>query len=397
MVAYGGGHVAALAPVAKKLEETGHEVVFLALTTAKNYLDKRNIKSIGFKDILFLADNAAIEYGQKLAANLEGRAVSHEESVAYLGMSYSDLAAQYGGAEAEKLYAQHKRQAFLPVASLKKALLHYKPDIVVATNSPRAERAAIIAAGKLKIPAVCVVDLFAVKEIDWIGKPGFADRICVLNNNVKDRFIEAGRALSDVVVTGNPAFDALLEEKTRQAGAGLRKQRGWDDGKINILWASQPEPLKHPFSNVKGDPHLPYDIENRLREFVAENDGFRLVVRYHPSQNDVFREGKNVDFSPAHDEVAAVIHACDMCVTITSTVALEAHIAGKPVITVDKSIFTEEAPFSKMGIALGVKEIAALPEAILTQLKQAIAQKQQESKNATDKVIESIELLGKHV
>jgi len=397
LVAYGGGHVAVLAPVAQKLKEKGHEVVFLALTTAKNYLDKRNIESIGFRDLLFLADDKASKYGEKLAAGLEVGAVAHEESVAYLGMSYSDLASEKGEVEAEKLYAQHKRQAFLPVRSLKAALAHYKPDIVVATNSPRAERAAIIAAGELHIPSICVVDLFALKEIEWIGKPGFAKRVCVLSEAVRQMFLQAGRGADEVVVTGNPAFDVLQTDEARARGAKMRRENGWDDGKINILWASQTEPEKHPFSDIKGDPQLPYDIEKCLREFVVANDGFRLVVRYHPSQNDIFRDGKNVAYSPATDEVAAVIHACDMCITITSTVALEAHIAGKPVITVDKSIFTDEAPFSRMGISQGVEDIEMLPGAILNRSKHTIVKKPQEIQNATDKVIESIELLVENV
>jgi CDP-glycerol glycerophosphotransferase (TagB/SpsB family) len=237
------------------------------------------------------------------------------------------------------------------------------------------------------------VDLFAMQEIEWIGKPGFADRVCVLNEAVREMFLQAGRGADEVVVTGNPAFDVLQTDEARARGAKMRSANGWDDGKINILWASQPEPEKHPFSNARGDPDLPYVIEKRLREFVAENDGFRLVVRYHPSQNDVFSEGKNVAFSPASDEVAAVIHACDMCITITSTVALEAHLAGKPVITVDRSIFTPEAPFSKMGISQGVEDLDLLPGAISGFKKQAIAQKQQGMQNATSKLIESIELL----
>ncbi len=405
LVAYGGGHVAALAPVARKLENSGHEVVFLALTTARQYLEKRgmqsNIKVMGFKDLLFLAEQNALELGEKLAAELpENNAVSHEESVAYLGISFSDLVAEKGLIEAEKLYDEHKRQAFLPVRTMRTAFEYYKPDVVVATNSPRAERAAIIAAGEMNIPSICLVDLFALQERQWIGVAGFANRICVLNDAVKEMFLECGRGDDEVVVTGNPAFDVLLTDEAREKGRKMRSQRGWDDGKINILFASQPEPEHHPFNDKIGNPALPDDIENSLRSFVTNNNGFRLIVRYHPSQNSVFRDGKNVEFSPSSDEISAVLHAVDIVVTITSTVAIEAHILEKPVITVDISIFSADAPYAKMGISVGVDSLEELHDVILEQAKLLSnghvnkPHKKQEIVCASDRVVEVIEALG---
>ncbi len=359
--------MAALAPVAKKLEDAGHEVVFLALTTARQYLEKYGIASIGFKDLLFLADENALEFGEKLAMEIPvSSAVSMEETIAYLGMSFSDLIAEKGAEEAEKLYAKQQRQAFLPVRTMKKILEYYKPDVVVATNSPRSERAAIMAAGELAIPAVCVVDLFAIIGKEWIGAAGFAERICVLNQSVKDMLLGCGRGEDEVVVTGNPAFDVLLTDEACEKGRKMRAGRGWNDGKINILFASQPEPENHPFNDKIGNIHLPDEIENVLCRFVAGNDGFRLIIRYHPSQNSIFKAGKNVEFSPTSDEISAVLHAIDMVITITSTVAVEASIIGKPVITVDKSIFTEDVPYAEMGISVGVKEMEELAGAILS-------------------------------
>ncbi|MEQ1706319.1 MAG: CDP-glycerol glycerophosphotransferase family protein, partial [Rickettsiales bacterium] len=345
----------------------GHEVIFLALTTARQYLEKYGIPSIGFKDLLFLADENALEFGKKLAMEIPvSSAVSMEETIAYLGMSFSDLIAEKGVEEAEKLYAKQQRQAFLPVRTMKKILEYYKPDVVVATNSPRSERAAIMAARELGIPAVCVVDLFATIEKEWIGAAGFAERICVLNQSVKDMLLGCGRGEDEVVVTGNPAFDVLLTDEACEKGRKMRAGRGWNDGKINILFASQPEPENHPFNDKIGNIHLPDEIENVLRGFVGNNDEYRLIVRYHPSQNCVFKEGKNVELSTQQEAISAVLHAVDLVITITSTVAVEASIIGKPVITVDKSIFTEDVPYVEMGISIGVKETEELAGAILS-------------------------------
>lgn len=393
--------MAALAPVAKKLSQRGHEVVFLGLTTARQYLEKHEIPSIGFKNLLFLADTNALDLGKKLAVDIPANsAVSVEETVAYLGISYSDLIAEKGVEEAENLYTKHQRQAFLPVRTLKKVLEYYKPDVVVATNSPRSERAAIMAAGELGIPSVCVVDLFAIIEKEWIGVSGFADRICVLNEPVKEMFVECGREDAEVVVTGNPAFDVLLTDAVYNNGQQMRAQRRWNDGKINILFASQPEPEKHPFNDKTGNVHLPDEIENVLRKFVAENDRYRLIVRYHPSQNCQFKEGRNIELSTQAEAISMVLHAVDILITITSTVAIEAKVVGKPVITVDKSIFTDDIPFAAMGISLGVKELGELADAILEKAKLLGSSRkkyyrEQDWKGADDRIIEVIEGLGK--
>lgn len=397
LVSYGGGHVAALAPVAKKLKERGHEVVFLGLTTARQYLEKQGIPAIGFKDLLFLADENAPEFGKKLAAEMPANsAVSQEETIAYLGISFSDLVAEKGEAEANKLYTKNQRQAFLPVRTFRKIFEYYKPDVVVATNSPRSERAAIMAAGELGIPAVCVVDLFASHERKWIGAPGYANRVCVLNNAIKEMFLGCGRKTDEVIVTGNPAFDVLLTDAAYNSGRELRIRRGWDDGRINILFASQPEPEKHPFNDKAGNPNLPDEIEDALRKFVAKNGGYRLIVRYHPSQNHVFKEQENVELSTQAEEISTILHAVDLVITITSTVAVEAKVAGRPVITVDKSIFSEDAQFSAMGISVGVNELEELAGAILEQAKLLSGYgKKYEAENdwqgAADKVMEVIE------
>ncbi len=92
-----------------------------------------------------------------------------------------------------------------------------------------------------------------------------------------------------------------------------------------------------------------------------------------------------------------------MVITITSTVAIEASIIGRPVITVDKSIFSEDAHYAKMGISVGVDDMSLLSGVILQQAQLLNspsvknADKKQDKGKATDKVVEIIESLGKNV
>lgn len=365
-ISYGGGHVACLAPLALTMQSKNIPFKFLALTTASSYLNPLGISALGFKDLPEATASDVQHWGKLLAKDVPSNGtVSIEETVAYLGLNFRELVTKHGEQEAFDLYAIHGRQAFLPVEVMKSALNYLKPELLVTTNSPRTERAAVIAARELGIDTICIVDLFALQEVQWVGELGYADRICVLNEAVRTMFIKHGRQPHEVVVTGNPAFDRLITQETKLAGLRLKQSRGWDDGKINILWASQPEPEKHPFTDKKGDPQLPRKVEYELRRFVAQNADFRLIVRYHPSETEEFITHENVEFSPLSENLAALLNAVDTVIVTASTVGLEASIVGCNVISVDCSIFTEDAPYSTMGISQGVKQIKDLASAIL--------------------------------
>lgn len=366
-VAYGGGHVAMLAPVFKALLDAGRPAVFLALTTAAAYMETLGLPYIGYRSLPGAIEPSVLAYGEKLAQGLPaGGSVSKEETIAYLGLNYRELVAKYGEVGASDRYENQGRQAFLPVALFERWFSEIRPAVVIASNSPRSEQAALLAAGRLGISSVCTVDIFGLQEIKWIGLPGYADRVCVLNEQVRQMFVEYGRGKEEVVVTGNPVFEELLDPEIQEAGERFRSMRGWGRDEVVILWASQVEPEKHPFADRKGDPSLPRRIEAALRKFVAENAGFHLVIRYHPSERVDFENGQaRVHFSPCHEKLAVLLHAIDLTVVTASTVGLQAYLAGKIVISVDDSIFTEDAPYSRMGISFGVKELDDLDKALL--------------------------------
>ena len=207
-VAYGGGHIAMLLPVAQRVRELGlARPLMLALTTAEAVSRQAGLETVGFADFAGPDDGEALQHGALLAAQLPTSPVHAAQSTAYLGLSYADLQASLGKEGAAQAYAQYGRQCFHPLPTMRRILRTLAPSLLVTTNSPRAERAAVEAARELGIPAACLVDLFAVDEKVWIGRPGYADRVCVLNEQVRQMFIDEGRAPADIVVTGNPGFD----------------------------------------------------------------------------------------------------------------------------------------------------------------------------------------------
>ncbi|MCI4440796.1 UDP-glycosyltransferase [Tibeticola sp.] len=364
-VCYGGGHVQALLPVAERVRSLGlAEPHFLALTTAAPLARARGFPTLGFRDLVEPGDRHALQIGERLAAQLSVQATDRDESVAYLGLSYADLEQRLGAAEAAERYARYGRQAFLPLGILERALRRLQPALVLATNSPRAEQAAIESARALGIPSVCLLDLFGIWERERLARADYADALCVLNDAVRERFIAAGRPAEHIFVTGNPAFDGLRNPMLPAQGAALRRAAGWEDLHV-LLLATSPEPERIPGIAAVGDPQWPRRIEQRLIEIVQANPRLALWLRRHPSE-------------PPADAVAALgyprirvagpevllhawLHAGDEVLVTVSTVGVEAALCGRPVTQIHGSILDELSPYVEMGLAqraLGLEALA---------------------------------------
>ena len=364
-VAYGSGHIKMLIPVAQALAASGlARPVVLALTTAAPVARAAGLEVLGFKDFVEPGDTSALAHGRRLMAALGSPVADAEETTAYLGLSFADLVAEVGLPEAESRYLENGRQAFLPTATLTRILKKIRPDVVVATNSPRAERAAVVAARQLGIPAVCVVDLFAIDEVKWIGAVDYADQVCVLNEAVRQFLINAGRAKHQVVVTGNPGFDALNSAGAIAQGQALRQAQGWA-GKRVVVWPVQVEPALHPFDGRPGNPALPAQALAQVVAWVLSRDDVVLCVRARVGeQAPAVPVDKRVVLTGQDWPLAPLLHAADMVVTLSSTVGLEGHLAGCRLIQVLGSVFDDAMPLARYGMADEAVQVADLPQAL---------------------------------
>lgn len=394
LVAYGGGHVRMLLPVARALRDRGlAEPVFLGLTTARAQVLAAGFPCLGFLDFVEAGDAPALAQGRQLACALAQHAVSFEESAAYLGLCYADLEHELGAEQAARRYADQGRQAFLPVRTLQRILRRLRPALVVATSAPRAERAALLAARALGVPSVCLVDLLAAYEIEWLQAPDYADRVCVLNEPVRQRLLAAGRRPQQVVVTGNPAFDPLFDPALRERGAALRRSRGWERRSV-WLWASQPEPARHHRSGQAGDPRLPARIAARLQSLTEAHPDLELVIRPHPSEAAGYRIalGERQHLSGPGEDLHTLLAACDGVVVLTSTVGIEARMAGCHVLQVLGSLYSDDAPYQACGIADAAVPLEQL-EAALLDLRGRPRQPARGGEPATPRVLAQLEAL----
>ncbi|MES2936497.1 MAG: hypothetical protein V4864_02370 [Pseudomonadota bacterium] len=366
-VSYGGGHVKALLPVARRVRELGiARPVYLALTTAADEVRAAGLPVLGFRDVLTEGDGTARAKGEELVAQLQVHAADREESIAYLGLSYIDLEQRLGAEAAARAYAEYGRQAFLPLGILERVIRKVAPSLVVATNSPRAERAAIETARTMGVPSVCLVDLLGIWERELLARADYADAVCVLNVSVRDMLVRAGRPTQDLHVTGNPAFDSVHDAAMKEQGRRWREEAGWQDLHV-CLYASSPEPQRIAGVEGTGDPEFPRRLERALRDAAERNPRLALCVRRHPSEaapQDVIEAAHpRIRASGREMPLHAAIHASDEVLVTVSTVGVEAGIAGKPVTQLRGSILDHLSPYLDMGIASRELTLDAIPAA----------------------------------
>ena len=353
-VTYGGGHVNAVLPLIEALRRRNDlRLSVLGLTAARAKLEAAGFPCLGFRDFVQPGDEAAVDFGRGLAQGLRSSDIPPDESAAYLGLSYDELSQRLGREAAAIHYRDKGRGAFLPIVVLRRILERLSPDLVIATNSPRAERAAIIAAGQLGIPSMCLVDMFGFgEETEWLRRPDYASRVCVLADFVRDYLVEQGRNSEDIVVTGNPAFDSLADPALARNATELRSRQGWE-GKHVVLWASE--------WSGEEDVETKLAIDDALIAAAPAHPDWAMAVRFHP--NEPSRAGrfpKGWTISTQADDLGTLLSAVDAVVVFSSTVGLQAALLGKRLVTYRATSVSHTARYDEVGLAHGCWKVEQL-------------------------------------
>jgi UDP-N-acetylglucosamine:LPS N-acetylglucosamine transferase len=365
-VAYGGGHINMLIPLIKAMRtQKKYKVITLALTTASISLEKYDIPYIGYKDIIDSNNADAMAMGQELASSFEGAMlVDRNETIAYLGLSFFDLVERYGKNEADAQYLQKGRAAFLPLTVMERLLRKIKPDLVISTNSPRTEKAVLLEAQKLSIPAICLVDLFDPREIkDRLGKQGYGSKICVFSEGVKNNLIKSGRLPKEVEVTGNPDFDELNSDVIKNSALEYRRSKTREYEHI-VLW------VRH-----AGKPNFELNgmIDDALIKIAKKNSTTLFVFRPHPNEPKEYSGlPSNIRISTLKDNIQILLLSSDLVLTIASTVGLQAVACNIPLITFDMGPTAKYTPYSKMGMSYGIEDLNELEKCIFMVLNLSV-------------------------
>lgn len=363
-VCYGGGHIAMILPVMRKLREMAPraELVLMALTIAGRRARDAGEKPLGYADFLHLRDRERVlAHGRRLVGTAPGSDVPEDETLAYLGINYSELEDTLGVAGAAERFAEQGRRGFYPEAFMRDVVAEIAPDVVVATNSPRSERAARAAACALGVPCLALNDLLPVQAGEFVGRGFWPDRLCVLSQSVADFLVREGAPSERVLVTGNPAFDTMMSDKTQDAARAVLRARGWERLKP-ILFSGDVDFLE------QGEAQYTqvYQIVDVLEAYVKARPDTALILRYHPSRWMNMKRPEphpRIHFAvtpeePPHPQILA----SDVAVVQESTIALEASIAGKPLISLEK--LDGRVPVTSWedeGVSKGCHTLNALP------------------------------------
>lgn len=388
-VCYGGGHANIVAAIYKKMANNSQiKQIVVALTTARNTFIQEGIPYISFLDLAAATPNAQ-SIGKKLTdSQYQHPEVPIEESIAYMGLSYLDLVHEYGEIEASNMFAKNGRKAFFPKQTFIDLFNAQQPDLVITTNSPRAEKAAIEAAALLQIKSLCIVDLFNESNLrSALSTPGYGSKICVINDYAKEVLISAGRPKDEIVITGNPAFDNLTNPEYISA-ADLYKKKHDLTNQTTVLWARSVLPEDTAFAD---------EIEQRLINYALDHSEVNLIIRPHPNEPPrLVPKARNIILNTQEDALAKVLHASDIVCTLYSTVAVEAFLVGKKVIQMTNTNLFKSFNCVKAGIAEGASSIEELLGKIKTiSLDEKRSQSAIINNNAANKIENVIfDLLG---
>ena len=355
LVAYGAGHINVIISMYRELASRGHDLTVIGLTMARKKLTDEGIPFLGYTDFLTDDDSKALELGEQLLAGIAtSEHIPHEESVAYMGICYSELIELHGDTGAQRLYQEQGRQAFLPRNFMGRILDSIQPDLVIATNSPRSEEAVIREAHVRDIPAYCIVDFYycGTDIEDRLGDRDYAKKMFVSFKNFKQILIEAGRTDDQVEVCGNPVFDSLAAFPMAKHRSSIRRKFDWDE-RFVVLWIQS---ISETFKEVEKS------VENLLESEFSKRHDVQVVYRPHP--NDVTVHNSHwrdeVYVSSSDDPLHEMVAACDVVVTVISTVGLEANLLGKPVIQVEFIDYGRKIPFPELGIGKAVYSLEQL-------------------------------------
>lgn len=368
-VSYGGGHIEMCLPVMRALRQLSPaiELRLMALTTAFAVAHDAGEMALGYRDFCDPAEWERIKaYGHQMMRGQSHPSIDTSESLAYLGLNFAELVDELGEEGAWARWHSQGRQGFMPLRFFERVLGRVRPDVVVTTNSPRSEQAAVAVAVELGIPTLSMLDLFALASDPFLRRKIYADRLTVLNEGVKANLVNAGFNADRVFVTGNPAFDVLGTSAARQAGETFRRSMGWEKKNI-VLWAGHleaPDALPHEFAGT-GLGRL---VQDCLVSWLESRPDVALVIRYHPNEWHRFPVPQGVPrlhwSQPQIEPLLPVLLAADQVIVQGSTVGAQAYFAGKRLINITFSPFVKSTglDYQALGLADGASDIAMLQQ-----------------------------------
>ena len=226
----------------------------------------------------------------------------------------------------------------------------------------RLEARAIIEARKQGCPSLGILDFWANYEArlsfpSTTDLEAVPDKIAVIDSTMRDDLVSAGVGEGKLVVTGSPAFDAVLARVGKWAPASKR-----------VLFLSQP--IREIYGSALG--YTEDDVLAAIAPIVVEL-GAELVVRPHPRE-DVTHLESVVSSLPcgrldASRDLFDAINDASAVVGMTTMALVHSALIGAPTLSVQLGRRgADPLPTNRIGLTHSVTDVNALRETLATML-----------------------------
>ncbi len=188
--------------------------------------------------------------------------------------------------------------------------------------------------------------------------------IAVLSQFAKDAYISMGVPPERVFITGQPRFDLIWQKKPKPKEQVLI-ELGMPETKGVIVLATQPL-VKMRIWTERQREQLVQAAVSAVKEFPDK----QLVIKLHPDESiETYREiltkiGEDKVIVCRDVNLYELLNACDLLMTVHSTVGLEAMLFAKPVIVVNFTGRPCVMGYAESGAAINVCKEEDLAPAI---------------------------------
>jgi len=342
-VFYGGSHALCLLPVIKELIKIKFlKTYVLPMPAAIPLVEIHNLPYLKLSDFISASmQRKAYKYGVVLLKHHHNKALNipEKESLCYLGENFYELVMLHGYQKAKKLFEVSGRQAFLPFKLMVRIINILKPNLVVTSNSPRAEKAALLAAQHYNIKTLCVPDGLGDTE-QWIP---LADYYAVMCNITAKNYINYGIDKNKIFITGSPAY--------------IKKS--------SIL------------SNLKYILYLPTHsrVFKKVTDYffllknIAKKLNLEFIARAHPHESNPEILNILSNHYLSKHNLKELITGASVCVCAGTTAALHALVNNKPIISINIPYSRQMSSLIEENLAFKVEREETLYEKVKLAIK----------------------------
>jgi CDP-Glycerol:Poly(glycerophosphate) glycerophosphotransferase len=249
-----------------------------------------------------------------------------------------------------------------------------KPGAVLAGTSAGVtfEKMLIETAKRRGIPTIGVLDHWSNYLLRFQGPGGsghyFPSILAVMDDAARADLLAEGYAYDAIVVTGQPAFDALVALDERQRPA-IRETFGVRADERLLVFAS--EPLRRDHGRSLGFDET--DALRMLLEVVGTLPGAapRVLIKPHPTEPiealSAVAARSPVQTAVVPDAVPRdLVLAADVVVGMTSVILLESALLGTPVVSLQPNLRTADQFIgTRLGIVRPAYDSAACRSALV--------------------------------